>query len=143
VGAINHFEGSGQTTNDTGSTVITPKEGESFEDTMKRAAAFGQTAQAKTQAAQESTVRNLGTKAAQTLVAAPVIGAAGAAGGAAVNEVAAAVPSVIPHTIEGVKALGAWAQANPVQAYVLYQVIRDLIPGAKKAMGLIKGMPEE
>src|SRR5690242_8874056 len=33
----------GQVTNDVGNTVIVPKEGESFADTMKRAAAYGKT----------------------------------------------------------------------------------------------------
>jgi hypothetical protein len=35
-----------------------------------------------------------------------------------------------------------WAAKNPVQAYLLYQVMKDLIPGAKKAIGIVKGMPE-
>jgi hypothetical protein len=71
-------------------------------------------------------------------VSVPVV--AGAATGA--TALAEAVPSVLPHTIEGVKAIGAWAAKNPVQAYLLYQVMKDLIPGAKKAMGVIKGIPE-
>lgn len=71
-------------------------------------------------------------------VSVPVV--AGATTGA--SAVAEALPSVLPHTIEGVKALGAWAKANPIQAYILYQVIRDLVPGAKKAMGLIRGVPD-
>ena len=65
-----------------------------------------------------------------------------AAGTTGVSAIAEALPSVLPHTIAGVKAIGEWAKANPVQAYILYQVIRDLIPGAKKAMGIIKGVPE-
>jgi hypothetical protein len=81
-------------------------------------------------------------KAATVLATAPILGAAGTASGAAVNEVATALPSVIPHTIAGVKAVGEWAKANPIQAYLLYNVLKELIPGAKKAMGVIKGVPE-
>jgi len=36
-------QNTGQITNDVGNTVIVPKEGESFSDTMKRAAAYGKT----------------------------------------------------------------------------------------------------
>jgi hypothetical protein len=65
--------------------------------------------------------------------------AAPAVGLAALPEV---IPSVLPHTIEGVKAIGTWATKNPVQAYILYNVIKDLIPGTKRAIGLVKGVPE-
>lgn len=71
-------------------------------------------------------------------VSVPVV--AGATTGA--TAIAEVLPSVLPHTIEGVKAIGSWAKANPIQAYILYQVIRDLVPGAKKAMGLIRGVPD-
>lgn len=53
-----------------------------------------------------------------------------------------AVPSVLAHTTEGVKAIGDWASKNPMQAYLLYQVIKEFIPGAKKAIGFIKGAPD-
>jgi hypothetical protein len=39
---------------------------------------------------------------------------------------------------QGVRALGAWAVKNLVQAYLLFQVMKELIPGAKKAMGASK-----
>lgn len=64
--------------------------------------------------------------------------AAGTVGLTAIPEV---LPSVLPHTIEGVKAIGAWAEAHPVQAYILFQVVKELIPGAKKTMGFIKAAP--
>jgi hypothetical protein len=69
--------------------------------------------------------------------------AAATIGGAAtgVGAVADALPSVLIHTVEGVKALGAWAEANPYKAFMLYQVAKELLPGAKKAMGLIKVAP--
>ena len=76
--------------------------------------------------------------------AAKTTGEAGLAFGTAMG--VAAIPEVLPsvlmHTTEGVKALGAWASAYPIQAYMLYQVVKELIPGAKKAMGLVKGIPE-
>jgi hypothetical protein len=58
------------------------------------------------------------------------------------TELSEAVPSVLAHTVEGVKAIGTWAAKNPVQAYLLFQVMKELVPGAKKAMGVIKGVPE-
>jgi hypothetical protein len=85
-----------------------------------------------------------GAKQTLTDAAKPVI--AGAATGAvALGGVAAAeaIPSVLPHTIEGVKAIGAWAKANPLQAWALFQVMKEMLPGAKKALGFIKAMPEE
>jgi hypothetical protein len=78
-------------------------------------------------------------KAIPPAVAETAAGITGAYGLTAIPEV---LPSVLPHTIEGVKALGAWASAHPIQAYMLYQVAKELLPGAKKAMGLIKAAPE-
>jgi hypothetical protein len=75
---------------------------------------------------------------------AEITGEAGLAAGTALGVAAIpeVLPAVLPHTIEGVKALGAWASAHPIQAYMLYQVAKELLPGAKKAMGLIKAAPE-
>jgi hypothetical protein len=129
----------GEQTNDVGNKVIVPAQGESFDDTMKRAVAYGKTV---TQDQLNREEKTMPAKAATVLTAAPIIGTAGAAGGAAVNEVAAALPSVIPHTIAGVKAIGVWTNANPIQAYLLFQVLKELVPGAKKTMGIIKGVPE-
>jgi len=61
--------------------------------------------------------------------------------GAAATGAAAALPAVLPHTIEGVKAIGSWAEAHPVQAYLLFQVMKELVPGMKKAMGIVKDVP--
>lgn len=129
----------GLTRNPDGSFVVTPKEGESFSDTMRRAAAMGKTV--TPQQIQSQTVKGL-KEAPAVLAAAPVIGAAGAASGAAVNEVATALPSVIPHTIEGIKAVGTWANANPFSAYMLLQTLKAIVPGFRKAAGFIKGTPE-
>jgi hypothetical protein len=76
---------SGQVTNDVGNTVITPKDGESFADTMKRAAAQGQ------QTTPDQINREIATmpgKAATVLAAAPAIGAGGATALAAPGELA-------------------------------------------------------
>ncbi len=70
----------GQQTNDTGGTIIVPKDGESFLDTMRRAAAQGGNT---TQAQLDASMRSAPGKVATVLTAAPVIGAAGAAGIAA------------------------------------------------------------
>lgn len=76
---------SGQVTNDVGNTVIVPKDGESFADTMKRAAAQGQQT---TPDQINKEVETIPGKAATVLAAAPAIGAAGAASLAAPGELA-------------------------------------------------------
>ncbi|HEX3740041.1 MAG TPA: hypothetical protein VHV29_09980 [Terriglobales bacterium] len=66
----------GQVTNDVGNTVIVPKNGEPFADTMKRAAnQGGKTTQPQIDAEMATAPR----KATEVLGAAPVIGAVGAA----------------------------------------------------------------
>jgi hypothetical protein len=76
---------SGEVTNDVGNTVIVPKDGESFADTMKRAAAQGQ----KTTPDQiNREVATMPGKAATVLAAAPAIGAGGSALLAAPGELA-------------------------------------------------------
>ncbi len=66
----------GQVTNDVGNTVIVPKDGESFGDTMRRAAAYGKTV---TQDQINKEMVTAPGKVATTLAAAPVIGAGGVA----------------------------------------------------------------
>jgi hypothetical protein len=75
--------------------------------------------------------------------AAETTGYAGLAFGTAmgVTAIPEVLPSVLIHTVEGVKALGAWAEAHPYKAFMLYQVAKELLPGAKKAMGLVKAAP--
>jgi hypothetical protein len=60
---------------------------------------------------------------------------------AAAAATAAAFPNVLPHTIEGVKAIGAWANKNPFTAWMIFNALKEYIPGAKKAIGFIKGAP--
>ena len=66
----------GQMTNDVGNTVIVPKDGESFADTMKRAANYGRTVTPAQLNPEEKTIP---AKAATVIAAAPAIGAGGAA----------------------------------------------------------------
>jgi hypothetical protein len=132
----------GEITNDVGQKVIVPKDGESFQDTMKRAVQYHQSlTPEQRKAAINAETATIPKKAAQTIAAAPAIGFGGTAALAVPNEITEALPSVLMHTTEGVKALGTWASAHPIQAYMLYQVVKDLIPGAKKAMGLVKSVP--
>jgi hypothetical protein len=116
--------------------VIVPKPGESFADTMQRAATYGKTV---TPTQVNAKLNTAPTKAAQVLTAAPAIGVVGAAGLSA----GSALPSVLAHTTEGVRAIGSWANANPVQAYPVYNLLRELVPGVKKAMGLVQHAPVE
>jgi len=81
----------GEQINDVGNKVIVPKEGESFADTIKRAADYGKTV---TPGQVNAEVRTMPGKAATVLAAAPVIGAAGAASLAGAGEVGAAIPSL-------------------------------------------------
>jgi hypothetical protein len=134
---------SGEVLNDVGNTVIVPKDGESFSDTVKRAVARQKSSTPEQQqAAIDKEVATMPTKTAQTLGAAATIGASGPAILATPGEIAEAVPSVLTHTIDGVKTIGTWAGKNPVQAYLLFQVLKELVPGAKKAMGIVKGVPD-
>jgi hypothetical protein len=133
----------GEIVNDVGQKVIVPKDGESFSDTLKRAVAYHKSLTPEQQkAALDAETKTMPKKTAETLGAAATIGAVGPAMLAVPGEVAEALPSVLTHTVDGVKAVTAWAAKNPVQAYLLYQVMKDLIPGAKKAIGVIKGVPE-
>jgi hypothetical protein len=133
----------GEIVNDVGNKVIVPKDGESFADTMKRAVQYHKSlTPEQQQAAIDKETATMPKKAAQTLGAAATIGVVGPAVLATTGEIGEALPSVIPHTIEGVKTLTAWAAKNPVQAYLLYQVVKELVPGAKKAMGVLKNIPD-
>jgi hypothetical protein len=67
--------------------------------------------------------------------------AAGAVAGGTVLA-GSALPAVLPHTIAGVKAIGSWASANPVSAYLMFQILKEAIPGLKKAAGIISHAPD-
>jgi len=124
----------GVQTNDVDNAVIVPKPGESFADTMHRAEQYGKTV---TPDQIKAELQTAPTKAVEVVTAAPLMGVTGSAALA----VPSTIPSVLMHTADGVRAIGAWANANPVQAYILYNVMREMLPGAKAAMGFIKNMP--
>jgi len=107
----------GQATNDVGNTVIVPKEGETFADTMQRAATQGKQTTPEQVNAEEATMPK---KVAEVLAAAPGIGAGGAAALAGVGEGTA----VLKHIADtygpvAVKAIGDAAQAHPIVAKLL------------------------
>jgi hypothetical protein len=81
---------SGEAKGDTGSTIIVPKDGESFQDTVKRATerVKNNPDEIKKEIEAESTARNIGTKTAETLGGAAAIGLGGTAALAAPGEVA-------------------------------------------------------
>jgi hypothetical protein len=114
----------GTTTNDVGNTVIVPKEGESFSDTMKRAAAYGKTV------TQDQINKELATapkKAAEVLAAAPMIGAGGAAALAAPGELYNGVVNHLNELTKVVKAARAlgWGAFGLKEAHDLYKMFTD------------------
>lgn len=85
------------------------------------------------------TPRDMATNAAATVGE----GALAAGTALAIPAIPEILPSVLPHTIEGVKAIGKWADAHPFQAWALYNAIKEFVPGAKKAIGFVKAAPGE
>ena len=124
-------------------TIIIPKEGEEYADTVKRAVAhYKAMSPDEQQAAINREEEHMPSKTAKTLAGAAGIGVAGPAMLALPGEIATALPSVLTHTVNGVRAVTAWAVKNPVQAYFLYHIIKEMVPGAKKAIGIVKGAPD-
>lgn len=112
-------QANGQITNDVGNTVIVPKDGESFSDTMKRAASQGQ------QTTPEQINKEIATapgKAATVLAAAPVVGAAGAAALAAPGEASEVGSSLV----DKAKAIYEWAKLNPFKAAGVEGIAREM-----------------
>jgi len=123
----------GQITNDVGNTVIVPKEGESFADTMKRAAAYGKTVTPQQINAELATAPK---KAAEVLAAAPIIGAGGAAALAAPGEAISGGGKLIQMAES---ALHEYAEAHPLlvklaahlglqsgSTYALYKMLKSV-----------------
>jgi hypothetical protein len=105
----------GQVRNDVGNTVIVPKPGESFADTMRRAAAYGQTV---TPQQINAEMRTAPAKAAATLAAAPVIGAAGAAALAGTGEAGSYAFQTLKNLLP--------SQATADQIIKVAKMVRDL-----------------
>lgn len=107
----------GTVKNDVGNNVIVPKDGESFADTMKRAAASGATV------TQEQIDKGLATapkKTAEVLAAAPALGFGGASALAGVGEGTAVLKHIAStYGPQAVKAIGEAAEAHPVVAKLL------------------------
>ena len=102
----------GQQTNEVGNTVIVPKDGENFSDTMKRASAQGK----KTTPEQiNREVATMPKKVATVLTAAPAIGAAGTA--------ALAAPGGLPGALEMLETA---AKAHPFVAHVIARGLEGL-----------------
>ena len=86
---------------------------------MKRAVAYHKSlTPEQQQAALDAETKTIPAKALEAGIGGPLAAvgsyAAGAMGIVGAGAVADALPSVIMHTIEGVKALNAWALKNPV-----------------------------
>jgi hypothetical protein len=81
---------SGQVTNDVGQMVVTPRDGESFQDTVNRAKALqkGREASGTQQTALDAETATIPKKTAQTLAGAATIGAVGPAVMAVPGEIA-------------------------------------------------------
>ena len=67
---------------------------------------------------------------------------AGATAGATAGA-SALLPAVLPHTVAGIKAIGTWAEANPAKAYGLFLLLKEMVPGFKKAVGIVSHAPTE
>lgn len=128
--AENRTQETGEQTNDVGNTVIVPKDGESFADTMSRAAAQGK----KTTPEQiNKEIATAPGKAATVLAAAPVMGAAGAAALSGVAE-----PFVSPGTQTAMKGSGFLMQEVEAQ---LPSAARELVNSSLQKLSSIAGLP--
>jgi hypothetical protein len=102
----------GQQTNEVGNTVIVPKDGEKFSDTMARAAAQGKKT---TPAEVNKEVSTMPKKVATVLAAAPAMGVAGTA--------ALSAPGGLPGAIEMLENA---AKAHPFIAHIITRGIEGL-----------------
>jgi hypothetical protein len=106
----------GSLVNDVGNQVIVPKPGESFADTMKRAAEYGKTVTPEQINAEMATAPK---KAAQVSLAALL-------GGATLPAIGPAVEAGAPLIGAGAKAVAGWTAAHPVAAAMGYHIAREL-----------------
>lgn len=140
----------GQMTNDVGNTVIVPKEGESFEDTMNRAVQHGKTLVDKGQLTAEGSkevgqeVASSPKKVAATLVAAPAIGAAGAGSITGVSEATGAAARVANTALQPVKDAIVeelpYLRSSPALylEHTAKQVVKWVAENPDKALSLVK-----
>ena len=119
----------GTITNDVGNQVIVPKEGETFADTMQRAATKGKNV---TQDQIDKEMATAPKKAAQVLGAAATagfagpaaLGVAGSAVGAAGSAVLDTALDSLPHITKAVQAFGEWAEENPRAAKIIIEFLK-------------------
>lgn len=121
----------GEDTNDVSNKIIVPKPNESFADTMARVRAYGQTV---TQDQIDKEMATAPGKVATVLGAAPIIGAAGAAGIAASDMGLYQAAKGLGYASEGVKD----AIASPVGKFILKEAVRAGMSGA--GWGLLYGV---
>jgi hypothetical protein len=142
----------GEVDNDVGNKVIVPKEGESFQDTMKRAVEYHKSLTPEQQkAAIGKEAATIPKKTAETLGAAAAIGAGGAAALASPLETHAALSAgfkaLMPALTAGVAGIGDWAEAHPVASKVLWEGLKAVMTGtaagagAKLAGKIVKAAP--
>jgi|ERR1035437_265825 hypothetical protein len=93
----------GEQKNDVGNTVIVPKEGENYADTMKRVVSQGKKTTPEQIAAE---VHTMPKKAAQVIASAPAIGAGGTAGLAGMGEMIVHSPAVAKAVLQHISEPG-------------------------------------
>ena len=108
--------GPGEQLNEIGNKVIVPKEGEDFDTTMRRAAAYGKTVMPQQINAEMATAPK---KAGQVMLGSLL-------GGAAFPATVAAGEAVAPVLVPAAKAVTAWTTAHPVAAAMGYHIAREL-----------------
>ncbi len=115
----------GEQTNDVGNKVIVPAEGESFQDTMRRAARYGKTVTGAQINAEMATAPK---KAAWALGSAPLAGLLGAGGLAAASVVAPPVARALAPIAKkyGIKVLEG---AGLGMGYELYRELKKVFEG--------------
>jgi hypothetical protein len=114
--------GSGEVLNDVGNRVIVPRPGEEFADTMKRAVAAGKTV---TQPQIDAEMKSAPAKVAETLTAAPVIGAAGAAALTGADLGAYQAMKGAGYAVEALKDILP-AKATADKIFKVAKIVRDL-----------------
>ncbi len=128
----------GEQTNDVGNTVIVPKEGESFADTMKRAAAQGKkTTPEQINKELATAPEKVAEVGAATLL--PLLPEAiSALGTAATGTISENLPAIT----KAAQSIGTWAKANPATALgVMWAVNKGLSAlGLPKASRLVEEM---
>jgi hypothetical protein len=125
---------SGAQVNDVGNLVITPRLGESFGDTMKRAAAYGKTVTPDQLNAEEATIPG---KAATVLASAPAIGATGTAALASLGALPSLGKQAVDSGVEYLKSVLP-EQATMDRIVKIGKMVRDLSVTAYTATSLGK-----